>query len=189
MIRFFLIFLFAIVSATSYAQFKASPLGFVSEDDKDFVVFEIPGKSASELYISVKAWVNKNFRNPDAVFNEVENKQINIHVYYPKAYVYTRDNLLGINYWADADINYIIQFKDAKVKVESPIVNSMYLDGNMNSRIGFCGTLPGGSGIVKRNLFKKNGTENKPKAIHNINEFINREINSIISSLSKEEEW
>ena len=173
------------------AQFKASPMGFVAEDGKEYYVIDVPNKTAAELYVLVCSWVNSTFQNPDKVLNNIENKQINIHAYYDKAYVYTRDNLLGINYWSTADINYIIQFKDGKIRIDSPVVNSMYLDGNMNSRIGFCGAKPGGSGIVRRNLFNKDGKENKPKAIVNINNFINGEIKKLIDYISKQndEEW
>ena len=173
------------------AQFKASSAGFIAENGKDYIVFDIPNKSAEELYVLVCSWVNSTFENPDIVSNNVENKQINIHAYYDKAYVYTRDNFLGINYWSTADINYIIQFKDEKIRVNSPVINAMYLDGNKNSRIGFCGTKPGGSGIVSRNLFKKDGNENKPKAIANINNFINGEIDKLIKYVlaNKDEDW
>lgn len=61
------------ISATSYAQFKASPNGIVSEDGKGYYVFDFEGLSAEELYKRAVNFVMSYYKNPDKVMSKHEN--------------------------------------------------------------------------------------------------------------------
>ena len=174
-----------------FAQFKASHLGVVTENgDKDYHVVEFDGKTANELYEGVLKWVNENFKNPDIVANSIENSMINIHAFYNDAYLYSNQGL-GFKYYAKVDVNYIIKFKDGKIRFDCPVVNEMYIrDNGKNLPITFSGNKQ--FMYVVRNLFSEDGKPQKNKQIERFNIFINEYVNSIcdyINSPKTDDNW
>lgn len=168
------------------AQFKATKDGIVTTNGKEYYVAEIQGKTASEMYNSVNSWIISNFKNPDAVANKQENSMINMHGVFQEAFVCRKT--LGVNVFANVDMNIVMYFKDGRLRFDIPIIHSMYY--NDESQVVFSGGINiAGEGDI--NMFKKNGNPNKEDVIKNFEEFINNKINEIITyvSGSKNEDW
>lgn len=161
-----------------FAQFTASKDGVKTIDGKDFYVVDIEGKTAQELFDNVESYIIANFKNPDAVSNKQTGKMINIHGIYPQAFVCKR--VLGVDIFADVDMNLVIYFKDNKVRFDIPNINSMYF--NDEHQVMFSGGISiMGDGDI--NMFKKNGKINKKDCVNNFNKFLNGFISQICDYL------
>ena len=155
---------------------------------KNFYVVEIPGKTANDLYKLTNAFIISNFKNPNAVSNTLENEMINLHGTYPQAFICKK--VLGVNIFANIDMNLIIYFKDGKVRFDTPNINSMYYNNEYQVRFSG-GVNVMGEGDI--NMFKKNGKINKKDCVDNFNNFINSFISQICDYLkgnnSTNEDW
>jgi hypothetical protein len=182
----FICFMFFTLS--SYAQFTATKDGVKTLDGKNFYVVEIPGKTANDLYKLTNAFIISNFKNPNAVSNTLENEMINLHGTYPQAFICKK--VLGVNIFANIDMNLIIYFKDGKVRFDTPNINSMYYNNEYQVRFSG-GVNVMGEGDI--NMFKKNGKINKKDCVDNFNSFINSFISQICDYLkgnnSTNEDW
>lgn len=119
-----LLFILFFIPTLCQAQFKATPNGFIAEDGNKFVVFNIEGRNATEIYKSVEAWCLSTFKNPDIAISRQQDKLLNIHGFFYRAF--TSKGLLGGRYALNVDVNLIIHFKDEKIKIDIPIINKMY---------------------------------------------------------------
>lgn len=170
------------------AQFKITPSGVEDIDGKGYWLVEIEGRTAKELFDAAKTYVLLNFKNPDAVLSEVENKTITIHGVYPNA-IFAK-KVLGTNILASVDMNLTLQFKDNKLRVNTPIINSMRMGGFDSPSVYFSGGM-GIDGDV--NMYKKGGKPNAPKVIESLTVFINSKVLEIVNALKgtseNEDEW
>lgn len=187
-ILFLLVMLIA--SIASYAQFKVSPNGIVSEDGKGFHVVEFEGVSASELYNRVEKYIISTYRNPDAVASKQPNEMINIHSYSKNAFPIR--TILGMKHYADVDMNIIFRFKDGKIRIDSPSINKMPCHTLKDSDgVVFSGTKFFGDNTVY--LYDKKGKEKNKKVIESLNLWLTLQITYIIESIkeskSVEDDW
>lgn len=176
--KILLLFMLAI-SATSYAQFKASPNGIVSEDGKGYCVFEFEGLSAEELYKRAVNFVMSYYKNPDKVMSKQTNEMINIHAIESDAFL-ARKNF-GIPMYASVHYNAILRFKDGKLRIDSPIIDRMPI--NLQTEVTFTGSKFMNGGVV---LFKNNGKVNNQKAVDNLNNWLSDYVNGIIEYIKNE---
>lgn len=173
------------ISANSYAQFKASPNGIVSEDGKGYYVVEFEGISAEELYSRVEKFIISSYRNPDAVASKQPNEMINLHSYSENAFPIR--TVLGMKHYANVDMNIVFRFKDGKIRIDSPSINDMPCNTLENSQgLMFIGTKSFGDNTVY--LYDKKGNEKNKKVINLLNSWINLQITYIIKSIREYKE-
>ena len=171
-----------IMTSYSFAQFKASANGVVTENGEDFYVVNVEGKTAQQLYDAINGWIMENFKNPDAVSSKEDGKMLKLHGIFPDAvYIGKR---LGIKDVADVDLELMMYFKDAKIRFNLPVINKMKIHPK-DSELFFSGAFLNGT-----NMFKKDGSENKPEIIKSFNTFINGLIGTLVNKAKEgNEEW
>lgn len=181
---------FLFVFASANAQFKATKDGFMAEDGKDFYVVNVEGKNAMDLYKGVRAYILSNYRNPDAVSNNMDGEMINLHFIDDRAFPISYG--LGVKISAEIDLNIIMRFKDGKIRFDSPIMNRLHTPESMaNKEMDYL--FSGGTGkfVGKTSLFNKDGKPKNNKVIKALEDYINKTINEIAESSKGEsdEEW
>lgn len=173
--------IFAMVEVAN-AQFKASPNGVVSISDKDYYVANIEGKSASELFSAVEAYIMSNFKNPDLVISSQKDKVINLRGKFTNAFY---DKRTFGNYPVTVELNLVMHFKDNKIRFDTPNVSYMGIE-SLNDEFKF--SMPRVL-ITGTTLFTQKGKVLDQKVIDSFNKFINDLIASIIASTNANDEW
>ena len=125
--KLFLFFTMLLIATNVIAQqvveFCLKPDGtFQSHDGKSFVVVEYEGKTQQELYNMVKANVLTLYNSPQTVMNEIEPTNITIRALSDK--LYSTYALVGAFVEYRARYNYVFQFKDGKIRVDAPLIDS-----------------------------------------------------------------
>lgn len=107
-----LLLLFSLMAITTInaqkADYKAVPNELVAENN----VFEVKGKSASELYNLTKSWISTNYQNPEKVmlFDD-ENRTIKIKYFFEIDTNSINPKKVKVKY------NLLFDFKDEKVRI------------------------------------------------------------------------
>ena len=171
----------SMMASISYAQFKASANGVITENGESFYVANVEGKTAQELYDAVNGWVMANFKNPDAVSSKEDGKMLKLHGIFTDAILI--GNRLGFKDVADVDLELMMYFKDGKIRFDLPVVNKMKIHPK-DSELFFSGAF-----LMGTNMFKKDGSENKPKIIESFNSFINGLVKTIVDQAKETSNW
>ena len=180
--KLLVLFLMSMMTSYSFAQFKATASGVVTEDGEDYYIANVEGKTAQQLYDAVNGWIMSNFKNPDAVSSKENGKMLKLHGIFPDAIFIGKR--LGIKDVADVDLELMMYFKDGKIRFDIPIVNRMKIHPK-DSELFFSGAFLNGT-----NMFKKDGKENKPEIIMAFNTFINGLIDTIVKKANVgNEDW
>lgn len=164
-------------SLFAHAQFMATKDGVKTIDGNDFYVVKVDGKTAEQLYNNVESYIIANFKNPDAVANKQDDKMINLHGNFPKAFP-CKKGLGKIVSYADVELNLIIYFKDGKIRFDAPSISSMVCP-TMKTQTGqnwtyyFYAKGAAGQLTGEFSLFKKNGDVKNEFAVDGFNKFIN----------------
>lgn len=119
------------VDSTSVSQKNDNPsfnkpnFGFNKEDatfktysDKDYIVYDVEGYTQKELYNAMLLGLSKLFNNPDKVLTKVENELITVNTV-SEYYLLDDSNRYALSYTVR------FYFKDGKIRVDKPIVNSI----------------------------------------------------------------
>lgn len=152
-------------STLSFAQsnFKATPLEFTVENN----VYEIPNKTASEIYSKTKVWITKNYPNPTRF--TISDAQ---------------DMLLKVKYYFE------IPLQKDKVKIKYHLTFEMK-DNKVKVTIDDLKKSSGGNNY--ENYFDKNGNvKNKERSISEIKEietFVNNYIDNYVDFMNGNEDW
>ena len=111
------------IQAQNLVSFKLQPNGtFITEDGKDFVIVEFSDKTASELYDMVKQNVIETYKNPKHVMTENEPTSIKIRALSEP--IFSGLKLIGGVTIYRAYYNLVFHFKDGRIKVDAPIIES-----------------------------------------------------------------
>ena len=154
-----------------------------SNIEKSYVVIEIEGKSAKQLFDNSKRYIIQTYKNPDLVQKwTIENEYIKFDTYVP---LFTTINLGLSKLKYDARYVTELSFKDGKVKYE--IINlEMKTDGvplNLTPK----GALGGWS------IYNKKGILKLDNAKQEIETYFNEQIKSLTSYLKgttkENEDW
>lgn len=164
-----LLFVLIVIVANINAQFKATYLGYVTEDNKEYFVADIDNKTAQELYSSVNAFILKNFKNPDAVVSKVDGEMINLHGVFPDAVPCKK---WIVTHYADVDLNLIVYFKDGRIRFDVPTINSMTCYSYTPSRVP--------TKWYFSSFFKKDDKVKNKNAVEALNKLINNFITEMI---------
>lgn len=187
--RFFLfvamLLCFASIQA-QYVNFKLQKEGFfLTEDGTNYTIIDYEGKTAEELYNMVKSNVMSLYKNPQHVM--IENKPLGITIRALSNIIYETYKPYGggfISY--QAYYNYIFQFKDGKIKVDAPLVDSkLYTKSVFGAQ-----TYPTSFVSVIEKWYDKNGDVKKKKAdnVQEIEAIFNAPINYLLGN-KQEDNW
>ena len=96
---------------------------FATEDGKDFIVYKQEGKTAKELFDMVCVNVGKIYQSPQNVMSTVEGKSVSIRAI-SQSCLYRK--LLGMKDYYTVHYNLFFEFKDGRIKINAPVINSIY---------------------------------------------------------------
>ncbi len=156
-------------------KFIVTPEGLrdSSNIEKSYVVIEIEGKSAKQLFDNAKRYIIQTYKNPDVVQKgTIENEYIKFKTYIP--YIASiNTGLSKLKY----DANYFteIYFKDGKVKLE--VVNLEIMTAGVPLNFKPKGALGGWS------IFNNKGELKQETAKSEIENYFSVLINSLSSYL------
>lgn len=122
-----LIVIFSLWSLSIYAQYSSSLRmnydgNFTTQDGKDYDVAVVEGKNSTELFDMVKKNVALVYRSPKDVESNVDDKIISIYGYAPKC---TYMSVPGWKYYLSFHYSLKFQFKDGKIRIETPKLYEM----------------------------------------------------------------
>nr|WP_199158472.1 DUF4468 domain-containing protein [Pedobacter sp. ASV2] len=107
----------------SFAQyFKLTDKGFVSTDNTDFTVVNVPNIKQKDLYKNVLNAINSMYSNPQKGLNVVDGESISITAYEEKALpVKHKAGGFGkTSYKYDLSYTLSFLFKDGKIRINRP---------------------------------------------------------------------
>lgn len=185
-------FLFVIMALCVNAQtFELTAHGFVDSLNmqNDYIVVPFEGSSQTEIYNLALSAVGKHFVSPKDRISKVEYSQINLNGIIPAV---TYENWMGKLYY-DLNYNLIFEFKDGKMKINSPIINDVVRDAPFGAKKHiFLSESERGSAISgHKALFKNNGKVNEKKHKENIERAMNSFICLIVAEMKnpKNADW
>lgn len=178
-----------ICSITSYAQFKLTPEGLVTEDGKDFYVVSIDG-TQEDLYNRAKMAITTLFKSAKDVVTEVPSSQIKISAISVDD-VFIKQ--LGHKTTFRMPYTLNILFKDGRIRFDAPSIEELYTyTGNQNKFNLYLG-MGGGASIGDcGHIFKKDGKVRYKDGVASIESYFNTLIAEIVKNIqtpAAEEEW
>ncbi|OPC76215.1 hypothetical protein BAZ12_19590 [Elizabethkingia miricola] len=170
----------------SNAQFKLTMDNFknVEMQDKDYFVYEYPGLTQKQIFDKAKMYIHSNFKNLKGDgFNEVESSQIKLR----SRQRFEGNKVFGMaNTWVLNNV-YEFNFKDGKMMIK-PVYEYVELPSSSGTEKSMY--LTGGSGILGKSIFKKDGSVWIDKEIFNrIENTVNDFTNGLNKSITKNEDW
>ena len=167
------------INVQSYGQkLTVTPDGLRNSDntEQSYVVIEIEGKSAKQLFDNTKKYIIKTFKNPDFVQKgTIENEYIKFKTYTP--YIASiHAGLSKLKY--DAEYFTVLHFKDGKVKYE--IINLVIMTNGAPLDFTPQGLLGGWYIFNKKGVLKQESTKQE------IDTYFNKQIKNLSSYLKGE---
>lgn len=162
----------------------------------DFVVTNIEGKSATEIYKKVIEWIKITYKNPDKVIlSTIENEYIRFEGFSEVCYA-VNVPLMG-KYNQDTKYQIEISVKDGKYKfdiisMENYNTPSQYSRGGWSNNTLFNGNTD--KDFLDKNIYKKDGTlRSYYKYINDVpiyfNDLNKSLVESITASVKKNDSW
>ena len=114
-------------AANALCLFKFDDNGIHSEQDssKDYVVYEVPGVTASDLKSYAMSAISELYKSPKDVLTTLGDNMIQLETYASHVF-FTGGG--GDTYPHDISYSIIIQFKDGKVRYNAPNIKQIYAD-------------------------------------------------------------
>jgi hypothetical protein len=183
--------LMLLVSLVSTAQkLTLTPAGLRSEADptKDFVVVEVEGKTAAEMYKNVYEYIQKTYKNPLAAINaRVEDSYIQYDTHISKLILAKMGFSSGVY---DVEYNTRIDFKDGKAKISfTEFTFPPSLEGNKYKFNIQGGTFDGYVVYNKKGELKDETSKLKLEVEFNLIVDQLKEVMSGAYKFAKKEEW
>ena len=178
-IRCLFVMLFLTTTVRSSAQyFTVTPDGLRDADDtaKTFLMIEVPGHSAKQLYDSMLVFIQKNYILPDEVVsNRVDGVGLAFDSYVPELLEYSRS-------WArmSVEATYATEMKFYDGQFSYEVFNLDMRGADNNYPLLFKGRLL--KGYI---VYKPDGSLYKPKAKADIEQFFNNMVARINGFLQK----
>lgn len=100
--------------------------GLVSAQDasKDYLVYEVPGLTASELKASVLNTISAMYSSPKDAVTSLSDNMIQLDGYAARVYYSKAGNAL---YPVDFTFAWTMQFKDGKIRINIPKIKQIYV--------------------------------------------------------------
>ncbi|MFH6956934.1 hypothetical protein ACHRV1_05970 [Flavobacterium aquidurense] len=194
----FSIVIILLVTQLSFGQyFKLTPQGFVSNDNNEFTVVNVPNAKQKDLYKNVLNAINTMYSNPQKGLNVVEGESISLTAYEEKA-LPVRHSAGGFgkgNYKYDLSYTLSFLFKDGKIRINSPVFEcKRWYEGTYKPTSGW-----GSSGwttlkLVKGDrdrvaIYDKNGKLLLEDAASGLNDHFNSVLKQIMEKSQKINNW
>ena len=161
-----------------YCRFGFDDRGLYSKQDEnnDYVIYIIPGMSASELKTAAYTVLSSMFKSPKDVITSLSDNMIQLEGYASNLFT-TELPVLYTEVSNDIQFSLIIHFKDGKVRYNTPSIKAHYM------------------AVSSRNQNRVNINEplsvhfKEPKERKSIENYFNNLIKSINSKLKKSNDW
>lgn len=121
--------LYAFLLITSLGFSQSKEFTFTNQGITDYLVIEVPGKTAAELYSQTINWINTYYKNPESVIRaKIENDYIR--------WIGTSSDFVVLNVFGKANISSSYQievsFQDGKYKFDLIDINILETKGDPN---------------------------------------------------------
>ena len=185
-----LLLLVGLVPFLGHSQFILTKEGMVDEKDqsKNYLVYNFEGKTANELYISVLTALTNYYISAKDAISKVEGKIISINGIESGGICY--GNFMGgCNRRFDLIYTISIDFKDNKIRINSPLVAKSKGDSFNNNNTY---SLVGGGGLFGTySTFNKDGKLKDESSKNSIEKFFNTLVNAIIKDIDNQnkDDW
>ena len=169
------------IENNSKCSFSFYSGNFVSQQGNgDFVTYEIPEMTASELKSSVYTTLTSIFKSPKDAITSITDNMIQLEGYSPNLF----KEYLGDDYGTVSNhiiFSLVIQFKDGKVRYNAPSIKNIHMKVD-NSDIE---SIPNVNGINLRSYF----TTDVDGKLESIEMYFNNLISLINNKLKKSNDW
>lgn len=169
-----------------HSQFILTKDGMVDEKDqsKNYLVYNFEGKTANELYISVLTALTNYYVSAKDVLSKVEGKIISINGIEQNGICY--GNFMGgCNRKFDLEYTMTIDFKDNKIRINTPIIGKTKGDSFNNNNTY---SLVGGGGMFGTySTFNKEGKLKDENSKKSIETFFNVLVQNIVKSVKSQD--
>lgn len=158
-------------------RFVLTPNGLRDGADvnKDFLVINFEGKSANELYMAAKSYINQTMKNPRfAIKSDVENDYIRYDMFVPEI---TSIKKMGVKLVAEAKFTVEIRFKEERIRYN--IFNLSFPFDNSDNEIVLVGNNWG-----SWHFFDKNGKVKLSEQKTDVESFFNKEVRDLKTFIS-----
>lgn len=187
-----------LLTQLSFAQyFKLTDKGFVSNENHDFAVVEVPNVKQMDVYKNVLNAINSLYSNPQKGLSVLEGESITLTAYEEKA-LPVRHGGSGLgksNYEYDLSYTLSFLFKDGKIRMNSPTFElRRWYEGTFRAGSGW-----GNSGWTTLNLVKgkkdrvaiydQNGKLILEDAANGLNTHLNALLKQIIDKSNTINNW
>jgi len=189
--------IFMLVASSGFAQyFTLTTKGFVSKDQLDYVVINVPGVRQQDLYKNVLSVLSTMYKNPKEVLSTVDGESITITGYESKILPVKERVVVTqiVKSKSVYDVSYTmsILFKDGKMRVDRP---------SFECRRWYEGTYSSGwasvwiylhlvkEGKAKYAIFDKNGNVIAQDAVDGLNKYFNSLTQQIADKSKKVSDW
>ena len=166
-------------SVLTFAQITLNPDG-ISYGEKDFIVIEVEGKSAKELYKNAVKYVNETYKNPNEVMRgNVEGEMMSFKTYADVNF----KNMINIPGYMTYYTS--LNFKDGKVKFE---ISDLNMKITQNSQSVLVSGSPMGGWVI----YTKKGKLKQAEAKQQIESQFNKTLNDLVETLKnggKDNDW
>lgn len=107
--------------------FKFTNSGLISAQNSSnsYVVYEIPGMSAMEIKAATMTTISSMYNSPKDNINNLSENMIQLEGYMSRVYYSVMNN--GDRYPVDIAFNWVIQFKDGKIRFNTPTFKQIYI--------------------------------------------------------------
>ena len=190
--KLFLFVIFCLLSFVTYAQsyFELTPDGFKTQDDKEFIVVDIPNESASAIYSMLETGLISVFPPAHSTLNKEVDTRFSITSVARELF---RINAgIGFQYIMDMEFNVVIDIKDGKYRIMAPTISHLGSLANYRiSRMVVYGD-PKVYKEYKKNQFVfnfKDRTVQNQDAKTAIENYVNNIIKKIIDISKTNEDW
>lgn len=117
-----------VATVNKNCKLKFTDAGLVSEQNptKNYLVYEVPGLSASELKASTLNTISSIYCSPKDVMTTLSDNMIQLEGYISRAYYSKAGDSL---YPVDFSFTWTMQFKDGKIRINIPKIKQIYVTG------------------------------------------------------------
>ena len=162
-------------------QYVVTPSGLrdAKNSEKEYVVIEVEGLSAKQLYDNSIKYINENYKNPEEVLKaKTDGEYLKFDTYDPNFIIYNNSSFevpIKANYTTE------LRFKEGRVRYE--IKNLEMKAKSANFYVLFTGGMM--EGYI---VYKKNGKLFKEKAKTDIESYFNNTVSGLSKFLSGEDD-
>lgn len=149
---------------------------------KDYVVYEVPDMSASELKNSVYTILSSMFKSPKDAITNLNDNMIQLEGYSPSLY----EERIEFNYkkiFNHVIFGLVIQFKDGKVRYNAPSLKYIHMVVENSDTQNISNI----SGVNLKDYFED--SKDKIAKLRNIENYFNELIASINAKIKKSNDW